>query len=83
MKKKFWLWLCRLAYKKLDLEVKNSNGTLPDGIPGLRSVGYECSGYAPRKRDPIKDYYECNGDGHYLCKECALYVETKYENDEN
>lgn len=74
MRKKFWLWLCKFSYRQLVLEVKNEEGNLPDGIPGVRDQLHQCTGYAPRKRKPMIDHFECNGDGHYLCRECALFV---------
>lgn len=70
MKKKFnfWLWLIRLAYRKM----KGNQPTLPTGIPGMRDPEAPCTGYAPRKR-VLGDYAStCETDGHYLCKECLF-----------
>lgn len=77
MKRKLLLWLLRFSYKNLQLAVKNGNGNLPDGIPTVRDIFNQCTGYAPRKRNPMVDHFECGGDGHYLCKECALFVKEK------
>lgn len=44
---------------------------LPDGVPGIRDIEAICPAYSPRKRLP-GDWSDCEGDGHYLCKGCAL-----------
>ena len=83
MKNKFWLWLCRFAYKMLDAEVKNSEGKLPDGVPGIRDVDHKCPAYAPRKRDYMKDHFKCGGDGHYLCIGCAFFDKEVFNEEKN
>lgn len=70
--KTFWLWLIRYSYKKLKVSSLTLDGKIPDGIPGMRSKDSECTGYSPRMRRAGD--WECDGDGHYLCKGCAMYM---------
>lgn len=72
MKHKFWLWLLRLSYTK----IATASPELPDGVPGFRSKDNPCTGYSPRKV-LLFDYRECEGDGHYLCKECCHLKEVE------
>lgn len=67
--RRFWLWLCRFAYRRLRLAVAYKD--LPDGVPGVRSVSDPCDSYAPRAPQPA-DFRDCMTDGHYLCRQCAL-----------
>jgi hypothetical protein len=53
---------------------------MPLGVPGNRDPEHPCDGYEPRKREP-GDFAECNGDGHYLCRKCALFVDPNGEED--
>lgn len=39
---------------------------IPDGTPGVRDASAPCVDFRPGKPDG-----ECDGDGHYLCAECA------------
>lgn len=65
---RFWLWLARLAYQQA---CKNDpSNKIPDGIPGIRDHKAHCTGYEPRKPQPL-DWRTCAGDGHYLCGECC------------
>lgn len=66
---RFWLWLCRFAYRRL--RQRTAYRDLPHGIPGVRDPDHPCPIYAPRKRE-LGDWSTCQGDGHYLCQECAL-----------
>jgi hypothetical protein len=69
MKRRIWLWLLRLSYTK----IATASPELPDGVPGFRSKDAQCSGYSPRKLKP-GDFTDCEGDGHYLCKECCHLI---------
>lgn len=67
--KMFWLWLCRFSYRRL---AHKKLSTIPVGIPGMRDPQHKCTMYAPRP--PIaEDWKSCQGDGHYLCAECAYF----------
>ena len=66
--KRFWLRVCRFAYRRLDIPHRGE----PDGIPFRRSPDYPCEGYSPRDR-LLGDWRGCQGDGHYLCVECAHF----------
>jgi hypothetical protein len=67
MKNKFWLWLMRLAYRRIKLNQLR----LPVGVPGNRDPDSPCPAYAPVKPLPFQYYRnDCQTDGHYLCKEC-------------
>lgn len=68
---RFWMWLMIFAYRRLKVSSRTIDGNIPAGVPGMRDPNAECSGYTPRKRDPGD--WECYGDGHYLCKNCAIY----------
>ena len=65
----FWLWLCRFAYRRL----KASNPNMPIGVPNNRDPESPCPAFDPR---PTKmgDYRDCEGDGHFLCKECRWFI---------
>ena len=65
MKQKFWLWLMRLAYRKVVVVTQ-----VPDGVPTIRSMEAPCPGYSPRKPRP-DDWRDCETDGHYLCAGCC------------
>lgn len=69
--KRFYLWLCRWSFKKLKADTLNGFSEIPVGVPFMRDPDHKCEAYSPRKRKTT-DWY-CNGDGHYLCHECALY----------
>ncbi len=69
-KTKFWLWLCRLAYRKM----KISQNKLPVGIPGMRDPDNKCEAYTPRKKPISEPSAICETDGHYLCIECAFKI---------
>jgi hypothetical protein len=75
--KRFWLWLCRFAYRR----VASPLGTAPDGLPHIRDTDSRCDAYEPRPRQP-GDFYDCGGDGHYLCKECCHYVNLYQQEEE-
>jgi hypothetical protein len=60
---RFWVWLCRLAYRRA---VKR--GPVPSGLPGHRDPDATCRAYFPVKA-PSGDG-PCESDGHYLCSGC-------------
>lgn len=68
MKNNFWLWLMRLAYRKLSIPQLK----FCVGVPGQRDPDAVCSMYAPRKRVQGDSDANCCTDGHYLCNECAF-----------
>ncbi len=45
---------------------------IPDGIPGIRDADAPCTDFQPGARDTSAGI--CNGDGHYLCKECQHFT---------
>jgi len=63
------MWLIRRLWRSLPPAVRKQP---PDGVPCIRDAGARCTGYEPRKRVPGD--WECSGDGHYLCEECAHHV---------
>lgn len=72
----FWLWLCRLSYRNMQIAVEK----LPVGVPGMRDPDNKCAGYTPRKRLPGDAPADYQSDGHYLCKECVfLDLDDKIE----
>jgi hypothetical protein len=73
--KRFWLWLTIFSWRRLH---PGPTVKIPDGIPGLRSVEAQCSGYEPRKYK-FGDWQECETDGHYLCLECCHKAPTATE----
>jgi hypothetical protein len=64
----FWVWLCRFAYRRIKVGMHKK----PIGLPGNRDPENICEAYSPRR--PLKSDFgaDCETDGHYLCKECAL-----------
>lgn len=65
MKQKIGRWAIRLIWKWMAIPEKK----VPTGLPGIRDPQAPCSGYSPRR--PIGGDFNCIGDGHYLCRECA------------
>lgn len=63
--KRFWVWLCRFAWLR-------AFGRKPSGVPvgllGHRDPKARCEFYWPVKNPSYRG--ECQGDGHYLCREC-------------
>lgn len=57
---------CRLTTWRRDSD------RMPTGIPTLRDPDARCAGFAPRRRTGCD--WDCRGDGHYLCSECAHHV---------
>jgi hypothetical protein len=39
----------------------------------MRDPENRCHAYEPRPRE-LNDFRDCQGDGHYLCKECCHFV---------
>jgi hypothetical protein len=71
----FWLWLCKVSYRKL---VRKGLKQPPVGIPGMRDPDSVCEAYSPRYKNE-GEWDGCKTDGHYLCKNCALIDEEKLE----
>lgn len=67
----FWIWLMRFAYRKIKSPIK-----MGVGVPGNRDPESPCKFYAPRKRVQGDGPADCQGDGHYLCKECIFFEKT-------
>lgn len=44
-----------------------ANGILAVGTPGVRHPDDPCDLFEPGE----PSLYDCNGDGHYMCLECA------------
>lgn len=73
--KKFWLFVCRFAYRRCADPVPET----PVGLPQMRDPKARCEYYAPR---PAAFDFTCGGDGHYLCKECAHWTKREGEDYE-
>lgn len=63
---RFWRWAALFAWRRWS----RAEGRRPVGVPGNRDPESPCPAYAPR-RPRFGDFKDCEGDGHYLCKECA------------
>jgi hypothetical protein len=70
--KPFWHWLFRFAFRRYMAGTPRTD--LPDGIPLLRDPEGPCTFYEPRRRE-LGDFSDCQGDGHYLCRECCHHVD--------
>lgn len=73
LRQQFWLYVCRAVYRFCYRRVLPVGGREPVGIPGRRDPDSRCHAYAPVA--PIRNnvWFECEGDGHYLCHECCHY----------
>lgn len=69
MKNKFWKWLALFAYK----QIKDDPKAIKYGIPGQRDVDNPCKSYFPGQHEKYRGFNHCDGDGHYLCKECRFF----------
>lgn len=75
MKKKILTWICRWSFKQVAKPLSKA----PMGIPFIRDPENPCENFMPMKR-ANNAWADCETDGHYLCKECALRkVETEQE----
>ena len=72
-----WRWVCRFAFRRLDV----AHRAEPDGIPLRRSADNPCHGYSPRHYIG-GDWNGCQGDSHYLCVECAHYSGPDKDDDD-
>ncbi len=70
---RFWLKILRFAYRRLPEDDDH------EGIPGKRSKADPCEEYSPRNRQRYTG--RCDGDGHYLCRECKHLNEPMEEAD--
>lgn len=64
--KRLWLAIARFAYRRCAEPI----ATAPSGLPFMRDPESRCHCYEPREKRAI-DFGGCEGDGHYLCKECC------------
>jgi hypothetical protein len=64
--RRFWRAVALFAYRRWAVP----NGRKPVGLPGNRDPENPCVVYEPRPVEP-GDFADCQGDGHYLCKECC------------
>ena len=46
---------------------------IPDGTPGIRDQFAVCEAYYPWWDRRGHRFFDCGGDGHYLCKECVHF----------
>ena len=74
----WWLWLARFAY----IRATKANGVKPTGIPYNRDPEFVCTGYEPRPKK-LRDWRDCEGDGHYLCMECCHKTEQAMSGEED
>lgn len=74
MVNKFWKWLCLYAYKKIQTDPQ----LIKTGIPGIRDIDNPCKSFSPGKMR-VSGFMHCDGDGHYLCKECRYLELSKKE----
>lgn len=76
----FWVWVIRAVYRFSYRRLVPTGGRVPVGIPGMRDPESKCEWYSPTgRRHSIRGqmqggWFECAGDGHYLCKECHHYT---------
>jgi hypothetical protein len=73
---KIWRGIIRFAWRR----IVKPGGKIPDGVPTIRDAEARCEAYSPRKRSP-RDW-DCQGDGHYLCDECAFHVKEAVDAEE-
>lgn len=66
---KILLQLCRWSFSKIAKPISKA----PLGTPYVRDADNICEVFTPLKRKLPKSWAECESDGHYLCKECALF----------
>lgn len=64
--KPFWKAIALFAYRRW----ATADEAKPTGIPGNRDPKFICTAFSPRQWEP-GDFRDCEGDGHYLCKECC------------
>ena len=64
--KKFWLLIARFAYRRAAEPISKA----PTGLPFMRDPDAPCHCYEPRRKH-VRDFGDCESDGHYLCKECC------------
>lgn len=70
--KRFWVWLCRLAYRKV-----RKRGKIPTGLPGHRDPDSRCDQYFPVLKPSGNG--PCESDGHYLCRECEWVTQDRLD----
>ena len=63
MTRRFWVWLCRFAFRRAFRP-----GKIPAGLPGHRDPDHVCASYWPIKKP--SGHGQCQTDGHYLCAGC-------------
>lgn len=63
--------LIRYTFRKLNGLVRHKS-EYPTGIPKHRDPRAECDSYWPSKLQRRYTSPVCDGDGHYLCNECAF-----------
>lgn len=73
--KRIWKALALFFYRQWAMP----GGPMPTGIPGIRDPENRCTGYEPRRRGGGD--FDCESDGHYLCRECAHF--TPITSDDN
>jgi hypothetical protein len=76
--KRFWVWLCRLAYRRATTGPSRKE---PVGLPRRRDPENRCEAYEPRACEP-GDWRDCDTDGHYLCEECCHRAPESEEESE-
>lgn len=74
LRNRFWVWLLRFAYRR----IKPILDRVPNGVPCIRDIDNPCEGYSPTKAmKEGANWHRCQGDGHYLCKECVFWTGEK------
>lgn len=76
LRQKFWVAVARFAFRRARIITEKA----PTGLPGIRDSAHPCRMYAPR-RPHVLDFQDCQGDGHYLCGECAHIDRTPREEE--
>lgn len=66
----FWKKLCLFSYRRWRGVMKE----MPVGVPGNRDPEFRCDHYEPGPRGG----FDCESDGHYLCKKCSHYRPEGY-----
>jgi hypothetical protein len=69
--RKTWKWIWKhvalFAYRRW----RDPNAPMPVGVPGNRDPKHVCDVYDPAPPGG----WDCKGDGHYLCRNCAHFRE--------
>lgn len=66
--KTIWMHIARFFWRLAAEPVYKA----PTGLPHMRDPDSRCHVFEPRKQH-AGDFADCEGDGHYLCKQCCHF----------